>query len=132
MRSIEIEPVAVPFYLYRADADKDTRSKSLLQACKLITNVEWKMDPKNAARLIDTDWMRRLTFGLLRLDEVRADVGDIPDLRRIMTTVRNDSHYNRMKARSGWLATRCERRPRTRSRNSRLVSSINRCGSVLH
>jgi hypothetical protein len=93
VRSIEIEPVAFPFYLYRADADTDTRSKSLLQACKLITNVEWKMDPKNAARLIDTDWMRRLTFGLLRLDEVRADVGDIPDLRRIMTTVRVARHF---------------------------------------
>jgi DDE superfamily endonuclease len=91
---------AIPFlfYLYRADAATDTRSKSLLQACKLVTNVEWRMDPREVARRIDSEWMRRLTFGLLKLEEVKADVGDIPNLKKIMTTVRNGSHYNRMKA----------------------------------
>ena len=86
------------FYLYRADAINDTRASCLLQACKLITNVEWRMDPRNVARLHGQEWLRRLTFGLLKIDEVRKDLGDIPQLQRIMTTIRNGSHYNRMKA----------------------------------
>jgi transposase len=86
------------FYLYRADTENQTRAASLLQACKLITNVEWRMDPRDSARRLDSEWMRRLAFGLLKIEEVREDVGDIPDLKQLMATLRNGKHYNRMKA----------------------------------
>jgi transposase len=56
------------------------------------------MDPRDAARRLNQEWLRRLTFGLLKADEVLKDIGNIPQLKTIMTTVRNGSHYNRMKA----------------------------------
>jgi transposase len=89
--------VRLLFYLYRADPQTDGRSESLLKACKLLTDVAWLIDPRYVARRLAGDWIRRLVFGKVKINEIKQDLGDIPDLRLILSTIRDGGHYNRMK-----------------------------------
>jgi hypothetical protein len=60
------------FYLFRADPTSvtKTRAESLIQAAKILTAVEWRMDPREVDRRLAFQWMHDLTNDKYTIEEL--------------------------------------------------------------
>jgi hypothetical protein len=75
-----------------------TATEALARACRLITEVQWKLNRRDVKRRLAWEWMHDLTQGRLSLHELRSEIPDTPDLERVFKQVRDGRAMQRKKA----------------------------------
>ena len=92
---------AIKYLYFLSIADKPeiltSRADDLARASKLITEVQWDLNRRDAKRMAAREWMHDLAQGKISLSELRTEIGDIPDLAYLFKQARDGTLVHRKK-----------------------------------